>query len=321
MSATAVSLVQATSGFVGSIISTSVMYPLEVTKTRVQSFGGKSSTAAQDGDARDLQMNTMVGALKYTWRTEGIWGLCPPYAPGWFAKIVDAGMFNFVFWFWFSLCKQIFARYPKSFLIDSVTGIIAACINRLCTHPFENIAQRIQTILPHQPKESFLVAGANIVKEGGVRGLWKGLLPGMLLCINPTIDTLVYFRFRDAYLARRSRLLAQAVVDMPAGAAFMTGIFSKACAATICFPMTRLKVMGTTQRKSKKGQKLRGTFEIASDLLRTDGIKGFYYGVEGQVFNASVKQGLTVMLKERIEYATFRVLLPSYLARMSGTQR
>ena len=100
----------------------------------------------------------------------------------------------------------------------------------------------------------------------------------------------------------------------------MIGIFSKACAATICFPMTRLKVMGTTQRKAKKGQKLRGTFEIAGDLLKTDGIKGFYYGVEGQVFNASVKQGLTVMLKERIEFATFMLLMPSYLARLQGTQ-
>ena len=319
MSAAAVSLIQATGAYVGAIISTSIMYPLEVTKTRVQSFGGKSKTAAQDGDAGDLQMNTMVGAMKYTWKTEGPWGLFPPYAPGWFAKIVDAGMFNFVFWFWFSLCKQFFARYQKSFFLDSVTGIVAASINRLCTHPFENIAQRIQTRLPHQPVEGFMSCGRNIVKEGGVSGLWKGLLPGMMLCINPTIDTLIYFRVRDAYLARATRLASFSVLNVSAGPAFLLGILSKGCAATICFPLTRLKVMGTTQRKAKDGQKLRGTFELASDVMQSDGIKGFYYGVEGQVFNASVKQGLTMMLKERIEYVTFRLLMPSYLKTLQQT--
>lgn len=306
-----VSLVEATAGFFGSIVSTSIMYPLEVTKTRVQSFGGKSSSAGGNNE-----MNTMIGALKYTYRTEGIWGLCPPYAPGWFAKIVDAGMFNFIFWFWYGICKRVFARFGSSFFIDSMTGIVAALINRICTHPFENIAQRIQTQL-EGPKESFLGAARNIAREGGLGGFWKGMTPALILCINPTIDTLIYFRVRAAFLAMQTRKMGFKVVDVAAGAAFLIGILSKGMAATSCFPLTRLKVMGTTQRKGG-GKKLRSTSEMAMDIWKADGIKGFFYGVEGQVFNAAVKQGLTLMLKERIEFATFRLLMPSYLAVLRG---
>lgn len=45
----------------------------------------------------------------------------------------------------------------------------------------------------------------------------------------------------------------------------------------------------------------------AADLWASDGIMGFFYGAEGQIFNASVKQGLTMMMKERLQ-----VTLPSF---------
>ena len=75
--------------------------------------------------------------------------------------------------------------------------------------------------------------------------------------------------------------------------------------------------MGTTQRKSKGG-KIRSSTEMAMDLWRSDGIKGFFYGAEGQVFNASVKQGLTIMMKERIQFLTFSLLMPGYLKQLAG---
>ena len=52
----------------------------------------------------------MWGALKQTYRTEGKWGLFAPYAPGWAAKMVDAGSFNFVFWFWYTVVTFVAER-------------------------------------------------------------------------------------------------------------------------------------------------------------------------------------------------------------------
>ena len=207
-------------------------YPLEVTKTKVQAFGGSSKTSNMGrGSAGN---NSMWGALKQTYRTEGKWGLFAPYAPGWMAKMVDAGSFNFVFWFWFTVVSFVAERIGDNAGLDAMKGIIAAAINRLCTHPAENIASRMQTRLPDEPEEPYFAVAARICRESGVGGLWKGLGPAMILCINPTIDTFVYFRVRRAYLRWASARAGLAVVDVAGVAAFLLATFSKAIAATIC---------------------------------------------------------------------------------------
>ena len=83
-------------------------------------------------------------------------------------------------------------------------------------------------------------------------------------------------------------------------------------------PLTRLKVMGTTQRKTAKGGKIRSSSELAMDLWKSDGIWGFFYGAEGQIFNASAKQGLTIMMKERLQFVTFSLLMPGHLKRLAA---
>lgn len=86
---------------------------------------GKAGTS-QPASGGGGEMNTMWGALKHTYRTEGKWGLFPPYAPGWIAKIIDAGMFNFIFWFWFSVCSSVAARFGDNAALDFAKGIVAA---------------------------------------------------------------------------------------------------------------------------------------------------------------------------------------------------
>ena len=312
----AVALVEATAACVGSLISTTFMYPLEVTKTKVQAFGGKSKTSASATGGKataEGHHNTMLSSMTHTYKTEGYKGLLAPWAPGWIPKLVDAGTFNFIFWFWFTACTSIAKRFGTSFLIDTITGITAAVINRLCTHPFENIAQRVQCRLPGMPFESMGGACTNIIKESGVRGLWKGLPPALILCINPSINMLCFFRIRRWWLARASRLAGEAVVLVAARPAFFIAMGSKSFAALTCYPLTRLKVMGTTQRKVEGG-KIRSSWEMAKDLWQSDGILGFWYGAEGQIFNASFKQGITIMLKERLQFIAFSLFMPGHLA-------
>jgi hypothetical protein len=60
--------------------------------------------------------------------------------------------------------------------------------------------------------------------------------------------------------------------------------------------LAHTKVMGTTQRKSGVDGKIRSSSELARDLWESDGIKGFFYGAEGQIFNASIKQVILSVL-------------------------
>ena len=267
----AAALVEATAACVGSLISTTFMYPLEVTKTKVQAYGGKSKTSASatGGAKLDAEVlllllhiplffllclpplpplppivlllpsnslqpavaaaaasasrvrvgtepaplmlqvspeghhNTMISSMVHTWKTDGYKGLLAPWAPGWAPKLVDAGSFNFCFWFWFTVCTAISKRIGAhgSWAGDTITAFITGVINRISTHPFENIAQRAQCRLPGMPFESMGDACRNIIKESGVRGLWKGLPPALILCINPSINMLCFFRIRRWWCA------------------------------------------------------------------------------------------------------------------------
>eukprot|EP00913_Durusdinium_trenchii_P031083 g29107.t1 len=64
--------VKALGGGVGALFSTTVLYPIEVTKTKVQAFAGKASTAEEDNDEKQKAMSNTFTAMAYTWKTEGL---------------------------------------------------------------------------------------------------------------------------------------------------------------------------------------------------------------------------------------------------------
>ena len=60
----AAALVEATAACVGSLISTTFMYPLEVTKTKVQAYGGKSKTSASATGGAKLDAEVLLLLLR-----------------------------------------------------------------------------------------------------------------------------------------------------------------------------------------------------------------------------------------------------------------
>ena len=80
--------------------------------------------------------------------------------------------------------------------------------------------------------------------------------------------------------------------------------------------------MSQKKKQAKEGEKgeteLLGAVDMAKKVLRTDGWRGFFYGIEGQVTNASLKQALNLMVKERIQLLVFAVLMPSHLKVMAA---
>jgi hypothetical protein len=115
------------------------------------------------------------------------------------------------------------------------------------------------------------------------------------------------------------------IIGLTVAQGFFIGMFGKFVAATLCYPLTRIKVMCQAQtKKAKKGsisgndelERTLSPIEMAKKVFRTDGIGGFFYGVEGQVFNAALKQGLNFMVKERIQLLLLAIWMPAKLKEM-----
>ena len=82
---------------------TALTDPMEVTKTRVQAFGGSAGGGGKDGK----QENNTFAVMREIWEPEGWTALFPPYAAGYWTKALEVGIFNFVFFYWHSLFKDI----------------------------------------------------------------------------------------------------------------------------------------------------------------------------------------------------------------------
>ena len=158
-----------------------------------------------------------------------------------------------------------------------------------------------------------------MIHEDGFANLWKGLTPALILSINSGINTTIFDNLRVSLLSFTSKRAGTQIHALTTFQAFMVGIASKSVAALVCYPITRIKVMTIAQTKnsvegsaevatgSKTSDDMKVTgvksfTDIIADVYRNDGIWGFYIGLEGQVFNAALKFGLNMMIKERIQH-------------------
>eukprot|EP00438_Fugacium_kawagutii_P008587 Skav214152 [mRNA] locus=scaffold1645:273457:275690:- [translate_table: standard] len=90
MDASIEGFVKALGGGVGALFSTTVLYPLEVTKTKVQAFAGNATTDEEDNLEKQQAMGNTFAAMAYTWRKEGPKALLAPWAPGYASTCADA---------------------------------------------------------------------------------------------------------------------------------------------------------------------------------------------------------------------------------------
>ena len=95
------SFCKALGAFSGGVVATTVLYPMEVTKTRVQAFGGKAGASnlgalTEAEKEKQAAYTNVFKALIYTWKTEGSKALLPPWARGYQSKCIETGFFNFV---------------------------------------------------------------------------------------------------------------------------------------------------------------------------------------------------------------------------------
>ena len=327
MDASIEGFVKALGGGVGALFSTTVLYPLEVTKTKVQAFAGNASTAEDDNEEKQKAMSNTFAAMAYTWRTEGPKSLLAPWAPGYASTCADAFVFNFVYYYYFEFFRSIYARrfgrvgYRGNMVLATCAG---ACM-QLSTLPLQNHSTRMQTQTEKRGNWQTAIA---MYREEGLMAFYKGLLPCLLLSLNATIQDTIFEGIKDAWLKRQNlsaAKLREVHVGLNALEAFWLGLFSKLIASTICYPLTRIKQMCQAQTKRSK---LRNTeegnvetkplsmLEMSQNVWQRDGWRGFVYGIEGQVFNASLKAALNRSVKERIQILVFFLLFPQRFREM-----
>ncbi|KAF8058781.1 mitochondrial carrier domain-containing protein [Lyophyllum atratum] len=239
--------------------------------------------------------------------------------------------------------------HKPSMLEELVLGFIAGVASRAVSTPLNIITLRLQVegATDHDdgdgdrigtPKDGGMVAAVkHIYEESGLIGFWRGFETTALLSLNPSI-TLAFFQLfrrfltfarsskdRNPILAikdARSRASSGALVDPSPTEAFFGAAFSNSIAVALLYPIllakTRLQASSTTSLQDIMIDAYHGTDTFSTmrrKLQKEKNVKpgpwGLYQGLEVQILKGFLSQGVTFLVKGRIE----QMIVDAYLRR------
>lgn len=262
----------ALAGAGGGLLSMALTYPLITLSTRAQVESKRAQTSTLD-------------AVRRIVKREGVQGL---YA-GLDSALFGIGVTNFVYYYWYEWSRSFFEKAAvkagrasrKLTTVESmIAGAIAGSATVLITNPIWVVNTRMTArkqesdgqVLPgaEKPKRkpSTIATFMSILREEGFKTFFAGVLPALVLVINPILQYTLFEQMKNFIELRKRRVTP---TD-----SFYLGALGKLLATSITYPYitvkSRMHVAGKDGPKEGVTQSLRR-------ILKEEGVAGLYGGI------------------------------------------
>eukprot|EP00201_Polytomella_parva_P006117 CAMPEP_0175079942 /NCGR_PEP_ID=MMETSP0052_2-20121109/25175_1 /TAXON_ID=51329 ORGANISM="Polytomella parva, Strain SAG 63-3" /NCGR_SAMPLE_ID=MMETSP0052_2 /ASSEMBLY_ACC=CAM_ASM_000194 /LENGTH=345 /DNA_ID=CAMNT_0016350473 /DNA_START=68 /DNA_END=1105 /DNA_ORIENTATION=- len=226
-------------------------------------------------------------------------------------------------------------------LASLLVATVAGAGNQMVTLPFSVIATRMQAqvrirndlaskgnVAQAKPVATSFAGVARLVfGESGILGFWKGLFPSMILLANPAVQYMLYEQFLGLFRKWKAQRQAKAAaakgetpvenapVRLSPGEVFLASALAKIGATFATYPL--IVVKSRLQASGKSSGKSVSTGSILANTWRTEGLAGFYSGLQAKLLQTALNAALMLMLKEQLHHGTVECLekgLPAFLA-------
>ncbi|KAG2164031.1 hypothetical protein JADG_003770 [Aureobasidium aubasidani] len=292
----------ALAGSGGGLISMALTYPLITLSTRAQVESKKADT------------NVLQAAQKIIAR-EGVRGL---YA-GLESALFGISVTNFVYYYWYEWTRAAFIKAAKaanrpnatklSTVESMLAGALAGSATVLLTNPIWVVNTRMtarknesdDSALPTEeagmkPKNklspSTIGTLLSIIKDEGFMRLFAGVLPALVLVINPILQYTIFEQLKQS-LEKRRRVTPKD--------SFYLGALGKLAATSITYPYITVK----SRAHVASGQK-EGMFDSFSRILREEGWAGLYGGIGPKVTQSVITAAFLFAFKDALYNATVK---------------
>lgn len=302
-------LVHAVAGAAGSSVAITSFYPLDVARTKLQVE-----------DHREAKYSVFV--LGDIMNEEGLQGLYR----GWFPVVTSVWCSNFVYFYTFNGLKTLAYKggakpYPAK---DLLLGFIAGVVNVVLTTPLwvANTRLKLQGTKKKTDKREdghskvnkasnpstttyrgLLDAMYKIARDEGVRGLWSGTLPSIVLAINPAIQFMVYEAVK-----RRLQKYADAK-ELSGFVYFLMGAVAKMISTIITYPLQII------QSKLRAGHFHQGMIHWLKTTIKNQGWLALYKGLETKLTQTVAMAALMFLTYEKITAFVFRMMRQQFTAK------
>jgi adenine nucleotide transporter 17 len=292
------SLADGVSGAAGGISAISVFYPLNIIRTKLQT----DDPAKKERSIREV--------LEEILRDDGVGGLFK----GWWGQVIALGCSNFVYFYAYQVLKAKIQRATRARItpgINLAVGAVAGCINVGMTTPLWMVCTQLAVQAKRgtkdgvEPYKGMIDGLSRCFQTEGLAGLWKGLIPNLMLVSNPTIHFFTYERVRYAF----ERVAQRRGSPITSPEFFFMGALAKAVATVFTYPVQIAQSQLRNDRKSEDGtRKYAGTLDCLRKIYAAAGLAGLYRGIFAKLWQTVLTAAFQFMTFEKLRVVIFRLM-------------
>ncbi|ESW15208.1 hypothetical protein PHAVU_007G053600 [Phaseolus vulgaris] len=298
------SLSEATSGAIGSLVSTTVLYPLDTCKTKYQ-----AEVQAQ----HQRKYKSISDVLWEAIATRQVLSLYQ----GLGTKNVQSFISSFIYFYGYSYFRKLYLKKTGNRSIGTAANLIVATaagvFTIVITQPLDTASSRMQTSEFGKAKGFW-----KTLSEGTWSEAYEGLGISILLTTNPSIQYTAYDQLKQRILKgkiSKKTGTKSSPEALSAFSAFMLGAVSKCAATCLTYPAIRCKVMiqaaesdddKSTEAERKAQRTISGALYT---IWKREGVLGFFKGLQAQIVKTVLSSALLLMVKEKIAKSTWILML------------
>ncbi|MED6128330.1 NAD(+) salvage pathway protein [Stylosanthes scabra] len=293
------SLAEATSGAIGSLLSTTILYPLDTCKTKYQ------AEARSHGRQRYKHLSDVLFEAIANRQVFSLY-------QGLGTKNLQSFISQFVYFYGYSYFKRLYLEKSGNKSIGTKANLLIAAAAGACTavatQPLDTASSRMQT--SDFGKSKGLL---HTLTEGTWSDAFDGLSISLLLTSNPAIQYTVFDQLKQRALKNKQNNDDKA--SLSAFMAFFLGAVSKSVATCLTYPAIRCKVIiqSADSEEANSKKEIKKQDKTISGVLygiwKAEGILGYFKGLKAQILKTVLSSALLLMIKEKISATTWVLIL------------
>ncbi|XP_074123701.1 solute carrier family 25 member 32 isoform X2 [Sminthopsis crassicaudata] len=274
-------------GISGGVLSNLALHPLDLVKIRF---------AVSDGLELRPKYKGIVHCLTTIWKVDGLRGLYQGVTP----NVWGAGLSWGLYFFFYNAIKSYKTEgrterlEATEYLVSAAeAGAMTLCItNPLWVTKTRLMLQYDDVSTPQRQYKGMMDTLVKIYKYEGVRGLYKGFLPGLIGTSHGALQFMAYELLKLKYNTHTNRLPdAQLSTIEYISVAAMSKIF--AVAATYPYQVVRARLQDQHIFYN-------GVLDVINRTWRKEGILGFYKGIVPNLIRVTPACCITFLVYENV---------------------
>jgi len=141
-----------------------------------------------------------------------------------------------------------------------------------------------------------------MIKEEGLGSFFKGVVPAVIMTVNPVIQYVIYEYLRNKFSTSGG--------EISTGNIIWISLLTKLITTLVTYPMLTIK----TLFQANENKKTKEILKVIYDLFKNNGLNGMYKGITAKLAQTLINNTITMLTYEKLS-SLIKVLLVNYLFR------